>query len=339
MASADDEATSNEKGEDLMEWVETTGKSVEEAKELALDELGVAADEAEFEILETPRPGLFGRLRGEARVRSRVRPADVRPKRDRRRRGESDAAGAPAADGPREQSAGEPTPAPPRRSRASRSTAGAGQDSSSRRRASDETAGSKARSDRGSDGAEVDRPEVDPDAVGAAALGFVSGLVEAMGVTATTKLHREDTELDVVVEGEGLGFLIGPGGQTLLAIQNLARVAAQRRLGDHDTRLRVDVSGYRAKRKAALEQFANAVAAQVVETGVARSLEPMPSADRKVVHDTLLAVPGVESRSVGEDPSRRVVVSPVTTDAGVGGGDESTQADGAADAAGAADVS
>ena len=57
----------------MMEWVETTARTVEEAKELALDQLGVVADEAEFEVLEEPQPGLFGRLRGEARVRARVR--------------------------------------------------------------------------------------------------------------------------------------------------------------------------------------------------------------------------------------------------------------------------
>ena len=72
-----------------MEWVETTGKSMEEAKELALDRLGVAADEAEFEVLEEPRSGLFGRVRGEARVRARVMPASVRPKQERRSRGSS----------------------------------------------------------------------------------------------------------------------------------------------------------------------------------------------------------------------------------------------------------
>ena len=60
-----------------MEWVETTARSVDEAMELALDQLGVVADEAEFEILESPRPGLFGRIRGEARVRARVRPGSL----------------------------------------------------------------------------------------------------------------------------------------------------------------------------------------------------------------------------------------------------------------------
>src|SRR6187431_3283644 len=69
-----------------MEWVETTAKSLEEAKEIALDRLGIGPDDAEFEILEEPRSGLFGRTRGEARVRARVKPAVVRPKQDRRNR-------------------------------------------------------------------------------------------------------------------------------------------------------------------------------------------------------------------------------------------------------------
>jgi spoIIIJ-associated protein len=69
-----------------MEWVETTGKSLDEAKEQALDRLGIGPDDAEFEILEEPRVGLFGRTRGEARVRARVKPTTVRPKQDRRTR-------------------------------------------------------------------------------------------------------------------------------------------------------------------------------------------------------------------------------------------------------------
>jgi spoIIIJ-associated protein len=68
-----------------MEWVETTGKTVEDAKERALDQLGVADDDAEFEVLEEPRAGLFGLIRGEARVRARIRPTEARPKQDRRR--------------------------------------------------------------------------------------------------------------------------------------------------------------------------------------------------------------------------------------------------------------
>ena len=73
-----------------MEWVEVTAKSVESAKELALDRLGISVDDAEFDVVEEPRPGLFGRVRGEARVRARVKPAMVRQKHDRRGRRSSD---------------------------------------------------------------------------------------------------------------------------------------------------------------------------------------------------------------------------------------------------------
>ena len=68
-----------------MEWVETTSKTIEEAKDTLLDQLGVDEEEAEFEILEEPKVGLFGRPRGEARVRARIRPKAPRPKDERRR--------------------------------------------------------------------------------------------------------------------------------------------------------------------------------------------------------------------------------------------------------------
>ena len=105
--------------------------------------------------------------------------------------------------------------------------------------------------------------------------------------------------------------MIGPGGRTLLGIQDLARVAAQRRLGDHETRLRVDVAGYREKRRAALEKFADSVAEQVRSTrrSPGRSTRcRRPTARSSTTHSG--AIDGVTSRSEGEDPYRRVVVAP-----------------------------
>ena len=297
-----------------MEWVETTAKSVDEAKELALDELGVVADEAEFEVLETPRPGLFGRIRGEARVRARVRPTPVRPKQERRRgrRGDAPAGTPPAATSTPngEEAAGSaddrpsrPQPPPP----------------ASRRPPPDQRARSR---DDGRGRAHQRRvaPQepaaepVDIDRVRDAALEFVGGLTGAFGFDTSVDAEVDGTEIEVRVSGESLGLLIGPGGRTLLSIQDLARVAAQRRLGDHETRLRVDVAGYREKRKVALQKFASQVAEQVRESGVARSLDAMPSADRKVLHDALAELDGVSSRSEGEEPNRRVVVTPTVRD-------------------------
>jgi spoIIIJ-associated protein len=308
----------------MMEWVETTARTIEEAQELALDQLGIGADEAEFEILATPKPGLFGRLRGEARVRARVRPAAVRPKQDRRR-GKKAAAGAEStitavgaesgAEAPAER-----TPAPRRRAPANgdRATAPAASDAvvgAAATLSSDSSEGSAMSTDDRStepstDGATTYDEPVDVESVRLAALEFMSGLTTAFGYEATVDADVEGTEIEVRVQGSSLGLMIGPGGRTLLGIQDLARVAAQRRLGDHETRLRVDVAGYREKRRAALEKFADSVAEQVRVTGVARSLDPMPSADRKVLHDALAAIDGVTSRSEGEDPYRRVVVTP-----------------------------
>jgi spoIIIJ-associated protein len=155
-----------------------------------------------------------------------------------------------------------------------------------------------------------DGPSVTPDEVGAAAVAFMSGLAEAFGADAETTVEVDGIEIDVRTTGRELGLMVGPGGRTLVAVQDLVRVAAQRRLGDHETRLRIDIGGYREKRREALEKFAVAVAHEVIDSGVAKALEPMTSADRKTVHDALAGVEGVTSRSEGDDPTRRVVISP-----------------------------
>jgi spoIIIJ-associated protein len=319
----------NEEGDHQMEWVETTGKTLEEATEKALDQLGVADDDAEIEVLEEPRTGLFGLTRGEARLRARVRPAEVRPKQDRRRgkrsdkapREEGEVAGnghdavassttddaEVAADATVGASAGG---AEPGNRRASSSRASSSRASSSRAGSSGDGSSRGGSERRSAEYADSDQPPVDPAVVGAAAVAFVDGLVAAFGLTADVSLTIDEHELEVQAAGSDLGLLIGPGGRTLLAVQDIARVAAQRRLGDHETRLRIDVAGYRERRREALERFARSVAEQVVDTGEARAMEPMPSADRKVIHDVLATVDGVTSHSEGEDPSRRVVVTP-----------------------------
>ena len=152
--------------------------------------------------------------------------------------------------------------------------------------------------------------QVSPAEVGEAAKVFMSGLTEAFGAAAETSVEIDGSDIDVRVTGAELGLMVGHGGRTLMAVQDLARVASQRRLGDHETRLRIDIGGYREKRSEALGRFAVAVAQEVIESGTAKALEPMQSADRKVVHDALASVDGVTSRSEGDDPMRRVVISP-----------------------------
>ena len=276
-----------------MEWVETTGKTIEEATEQALDRLGVDVDEVDIEVLEEPKNGLFGKTRGEARIRARVKPAEVRPKVDRRRSRDRKA--------PRSSEA-----------KVSADTDNSRQDKSG---SGDRSAGGRGRSGGRSQDRRPPREErsgdpVDPALVGEAAVSFMEGLTSAFGFEATVELQREDTDLEVTVNGSELGLMVGHGGRTLVAIQDLVRVAAQRRLGDHDTHLRVDIAKYRERRRASLEAFAKQIAERVKESGRAVAVDPMSSADRKVLHDVLAEIEGVSSRSEGEDPDRRVLVSP-----------------------------
>jgi spoIIIJ-associated protein len=280
-----------------MEWVETTGKTVEEAKDAALDQLGVDDGDAEFEVLEEPTTGLFGRQRGEARVRARVRPTTPRPKVERRGRrkpsggkGKEDAPVTTddvgeAGDANDADDVAAPEPAeetPPRGSRPA------------------------AREPR------APRPVAEP-ATGeeiAQVRTFLEGLVDAFGAEATvTFTTGEDDAIEAHVNGDDLGLLIGPKAQTLTAIQELARAVLQKD-GPGGPRLRVDVGGYRERRKLALERFTRTVAEQVLASGTPTSMEPMSAADRKVVHDTANGIDGVHTISEGEDPRRRVVLLP-----------------------------
>ncbi len=153
-----------------------------------------------------------------------------------------------------------------------------------------------------------DDPDID---AGELAEDFIEGLLGQFG--AKFELERRDLDDDTVeiaVTGDDLGMLIGPRGQTLAAVQELARTVVQRRAPGVRTRVLVDISGYRMARREALERFTREVANQVVASGVARVLEPMSPPDRKVVHDTANSIDGVSTSSEGEEPRRRVVIIP-----------------------------
>ena len=141
---------------------------------------------------------------------------------------------------------------------------------------------------------------------------FLTGLLDVFGATYSVE-HRELEEdlVELSVRGEDLGLLIGARGQTLSAVQELARTVVQRQSRGRPGRIIVDIAGYRQARRQALERFAQQVADEVRSSGVARVLEPMPPADRKVLHDAINPIDGVTTSSEGEEPRRRVVISAV----------------------------
>lgn len=157
-----------------------------------------------------------------------------------------------------------------------------------------------------------DRPVLSVAEEGDLVSGFLEGLVDAFGLDArveTTPIDEETVQVDV--NGEGLGLLVGPRGRTLSAIQELSRTVLQRKAGGgFQGRVRVDVGGYRAKRHEALARFVTQVAEGVVTSGEASALEPMNPPDRKVVHDTVHGIEGATTWSEGEEPRRHVVIAP-----------------------------
>jgi spoIIIJ-associated protein len=284
-----------------MEWVTITAATVEDAKTLALDQLGVAPEDAEIEVLEEPKPGLFGRLRGEAKVRARVKPTSARESSRRERGGERG-----ERRGGRSRSRGRGGESAERggdrRRERSDSRGPARERNNDRDRAPREDGDDDTRH-------RADGPKVPVTTVRDAATTFLDGLFAAAGLPATVESTIDGDDIEIAVNGDNLTMFVGARGATLTNLQDVTRVVSQRKLGDHDTRLRVDVGGYRQRRKDALGRFALKVANDVIESGTPRILEPMNSADRKIVHDTLANMEGIVTHSEGDDPFRRVVVS------------------------------
>jgi spoIIIJ-associated protein len=317
-----------------MEWVETTGKTIAEAKDLALDQLGVDEADAEFQVVNDAKVGLFGRVRAEARVRARVRPAQPRPKdggnSGRRRKGRPERGERSAsADGESRGSKSKASKsqdlddAPDSESETTSTSnddtdddEGGAQERPARSRSSSRRSRSKKTRTAERTAPEEGVPTVDEEVAlarqGEIAKEFLEGLFTETSATAAVAFSVDEEEelVHVAVDGDNLGHLIGPRGVTLQSLQELTRTAVQRKTGARNGRIIVDIAQYREKRRVALERFTQDVAQQVIDAGDAKTLEPMNPADRKVVHDTVNGIDGVVTTSEGEEPRRYVVIRP-----------------------------
>jgi spoIIIJ-associated protein len=164
--------------------------------------------------------------------------------------------------------------------------------------------------------AEVDReawravaetiPEEAPERVRA----IVTRVVNALGLHATVDIDESDEEIRATVNGDDLGLLIGKHGSTIDALQHLAFRAAFR--GEElRKQVTVDAAGYRERREGALHRMADRAAAEALRYGRPVELEPMRATERKTVHTYLSERSDVETHSEGDEPHRRLVVSPV----------------------------
>lgn len=159
----------------------------------------------------------------------------------------------------------------------------------------------------GSDDPASERDYLDDQAD--AAEDFLNGLLDILDMDGEAEADIDGEAIDVRLEGPDLAVLIGRGGATLDALQDLTRAAVHTKSGMRAT-LTLDVGGYRDRQRERLEQEAREAAETALREQRPVSMDPMSSYERLVVHQALASMDGVVTSSSGEDPERFVVVSP-----------------------------
>ncbi|GAB6927972.1 protein jag [Paenibacillus sp. JCM 10914] len=140
------------------------------------------------------------------------------------------------------------------------------------------------------------------------AILFLKDTGQAMGLDISIDVEKGKDYTTLQISGAGLGLMIGRRGQTLDALQYLANIVANR-YSDHYLRIVLDAENFRARRKKTLEDLADRLAGRVLKSRKEIVLEPMPAAERKVIHARLQSHGGVKTYSKGDEPNRRVVIT------------------------------
>ncbi len=330
-----------------MNWITTSGRTLDEAKSNALDQLGIVADDAEFDVVNDVEKGLFGRVKTDAKIRARVRPKQPVQKDERRNRNGNSGGRNRNRNRKKGAGGGENKQNDGRQSKQadngrsnnqaskrqdSNNQNSNNQDSKTSQKGGNRPRNSGARQKAKHQGNNSQPNKNDTGATAApkqakkekmettisreeqesVAQAFLEGVLSSFSMTGSVNVVEEaadDDAIELSVTGDELGLLVGQKGVTLSALQELTRTVVQRNAeGAKTDRLRVDVAGYRARRTAALREFAQGIAQEVADSGVEKLLEPMGPADRKVVHDAVNDIDGVETGSEGEEPRRRVVI-------------------------------
>jgi hypothetical protein len=159
-------------------------------------------------------------------------------------------------------------------------------------------------------------PDAPPPGLEQEISGYARGLLERMGFSATVDAQVVDGAYEVRIDGgDNDAILIGRRGETLEALQHVIAKMASR--GREDlVRVRVDVSNYRERRGEQLEERAREMAARVRETGEEYVTEPLPAAERRIIHRTLSDVPDITTHALGEGLVKRIRIALAGNEAG-----------------------
>ena len=299
----------------MRKFIETTGRSEEDAISAALFQLGLDRDDISVEVLERAKSGFLGFGSSPAKVRVYYGPEEEEkisapapePKKPE-----------PVKPAPRPAAPPKPAPkpppkpeeknqlqpgdqvilaAPPKREPAKKPP----------RPRPEPKPVPKAEPKPVSQAEYQPAPEDDP--VAEKIKTFLLGLLEHLEVQATPAISvSPEGNYQVVLQGQHLGAIIGRRGETLDSIQQLTSYSVNRGAAKR-VRIHVDAENYRAKREESLQRLAVKVAGKVVKFRKNMALEPMNAYERHVIHTALQDYPNVSTYSTGVDPNRRTVVA------------------------------
>ena len=289
----------------MRKWIETTGRSEEDAIAAALFQLGLDRDDVSVEVIERAKSGFLGFGGNPAKVRVSY---DVPGEED-------ETPAAPVTAAPKEEpkpvqeppkAAPAPKPAPKAEPKPAAKPAPK-QEEKNTLQPGDEVLIGKEEQPAPAPAAQLELAAED-DLKAMKIREFLDGLMEHLNVQATPEIYRSETGYKVILQGHGLGAIIGRRGETLDAIQQLTNYSVNRGQSKR-VRIHIDAEGYRAKREESLQRLAVKMAGKVVKYRKNMTLEPMNAYERHVIHAALQDYPNVTTYSTGVEPNRRTVVA------------------------------
>lgn len=286
----------------MRKWIETTGRSEEDAIAAALFQLGLDRDDVSVEVIERAKSGFlgFGGNPAKVRVSYEVPDENETPAAEpvkapvEEPKPVSEAPKAAAAPAPKAEPKAAPQSAPK-------------QEEKNTLQPGDEVLIGKEEKPVPAPVSELE-PAAADDPKAMKIREFLEGLMEHLNVQATPDIYRSETGYKVILQGHGLGAIIGRRGETLDAIQQLTNYSVNRGQSKR-VRIHIDAEGYRAKREESLQRLAVKVAGKVVKYRKNMTLEPMNAYERHVIHAALQDYPNVTTYSTGVEPNRRTVIA------------------------------
>lgn len=264
------------------------GATVDEAKEDAILKLGASIDDdIQIEVISMPKKKVLGMFGGsKAEVRVFVEMPDPKPKREKKPVKKQTEKKQATDKKPIEKKAADKKAAPKK---------------------AEPVAAAEDYSDA------VDSSEIPADSPAGRAVSYLKNILVSLGCeNVEMKVASRENGALIILEGEGLGVIIGRRGETLDSLQYLASLAAKN--GSGYFKVSLNIGDYRERRQQTLVALAKRVSQQVIRNGRSRSLEPMNPYERRIIHTAVQEIEGVVSNSVGEGNRRRVVIYPEGAD-------------------------